>query len=62
MTPDRGTVKAIKDRLLRTTYVVAFGLSDDEMADVLRAGRKRPWRHLGGYASNLDAFVRVFKP
>jgi phenylacetate-CoA ligase len=59
MTPDRGRVKALKDRLLRTTYVVAFGLSDDEMADVLRAGRRRPWRALGGYASNLDAFARA---
>jgi phenylacetate-CoA ligase len=25
----------------------------------LRAGRKRPWRHLGGYASNLDAFAQA---
>jgi phenylacetate-coenzyme A ligase PaaK-like adenylate-forming protein len=30
--------------------VVAFGLTDDEMADILRAGRKHPWRHLGGHA------------
>jgi phenylacetate-CoA ligase len=59
MTPDRGRVKALKDRLLRTTYVVAFGLSDDEMADILRAGRDRPWRALGGYASNIDAFARA---
>lgn len=59
MTPDRGIVKAVKDRMLRTTYVVAFGLDDDEMAEILRAGRKRPWRHLGGYASNIDAFAQA---
>jgi phenylacetate-CoA ligase len=59
MTPDRGRVKALKDRLLRTTYVVAFGLSDDEMAEIVRGGRRRPWRHFGGYASNLDAFARA---
>lgn len=59
MTPDRGVVKTLKDRFLRTTYVVAFGLDDREMADVLRAGRTRPWRALGGYASNIDAFARA---
>jgi phenylacetate-CoA ligase len=59
MTPERGVVKALKDRLLRTTYVVAFGLDDREMADILRAGRKKPWRALGGYASNIDAFARA---
>lgn len=59
MTPDRGKVKAIKDLLLRTTYVTAFGLTDQEMVAVLERGRRRPWDHFGGYASSLDAFARA---
>jgi len=59
ITPDRGVVKLLKDRLLRTTYVVAFGLTDAEMADILEGGRQRPWRFLGGYASSLAALARV---
>lgn len=59
MTPERGMTKVLKDRLLRTTYVVAFGLTDDEMAEILARGVDRPWRHIGGYASSLDAFARV---
>lgn len=59
ITPDRGVTKAIKDRLLRTTYIVAFGLTEDEMVTVLERGSHRPWRHIGGYASSIDALAIV---
>lgn len=59
MTPERGLAKRVKDRLLRTTYVVAFGLTDDDVARVLAEAPRRRWRHFGGYASSLDAFARV---
>lgn len=59
MTPDRGRAKAIKDRLLRTTYVTAFGLTDDEMLTILDGAPRGGWRHLGGYASSIDALARV---
>lgn len=59
ITPDRGIAKSIKDRVLRTTYVPAFGLTDTEMQLILMRGVDRPWRHFGGYASSLDAFARV---
>ncbi len=59
ITPDRGITKRIKDRLLRTSYVVAFGLTEPEMQDVIRRGAERPWRHIGGYASSIDALARA---
>lgn len=59
ITRDRGIAKRVKDRLLRTTYIPAFGLTDDEMAAVLGDPPQRGWRHFGGYASSLDAFARV---
>ncbi|HEY4377032.1 MAG TPA: hypothetical protein VGM93_07725, partial [Acidimicrobiales bacterium] len=61
ITPDRGRVKAIKDRVLRTTYVSAYGLTDADMVRVLRNGQDRPWAHFGGFASSLDAFARAAK-
>jgi phenylacetate-CoA ligase len=59
ITPDRGWVKSLKDRLLRTTYVTAFGLTDRQMLDVLEQGRDHPWDHFGGYASSVDAFAQA---
>lgn len=59
ITPDRGVVKALKDALLRTTYVPAFGLTTEEMSTILSHAEAHPWRHLGGYASSLDAFART---
>lgn len=59
MTPDRGITKRLKDRLLRTSYVVAFGLTQTEMQDIVRRGADRPWRHIGGYASSIDALARA---
>ena len=59
ITPDRGIVKRQKDRLLRTTYVPAFGLTDAEVAAILARGVRRPWRFVGGYASSLASFART---
>lgn len=59
MTADRGITKALKDRLLRTTYVPAFGLTEEDMIQILERGINRPWAHIGGYASSLDALART---
>ena len=48
-----------RTRLLRTTYVEAFGVSDDIAARVLRSRDARRSRHFGGYASSLYVFARA---
>lgn len=57
ITPDRGFVKRFKDTVLNTDYVVAFGLTDAEMVEILR--RTHDGGVFGGYASSLDAFARA---
>lgn len=59
MTPDRGAVKRIKDAVLRTTYVEAFGVTDDAARSVLDSRAARTSRHFGGYASSLYVFARA---
>lgn len=59
MTPDRGAVKAVKDRLLRTTYVPAFGLDDEDALEVITGRGARRSRHFGGYASSLYVVARA---
>ena len=59
MTPDRGRVKAIKDRLLRTTYVDAFGLDDHDALEVIESAGAGRSRHFGGYASSLYVIARA---
>lgn len=53
MTPNRGLLKGIKDRLLRTEYMVAFNLSDDTMLRHLAKAESKGYDHLAGYASSL---------
>ena len=59
MTPDRGVVKRIKDVMLRTTYVEAFGVTDELAAQVLSSKAARRSRIFGGYASSLYVFARA---
>lgn len=59
ITPDRGITKKLKDIALRTKYVDAFGLLDDEMEEILRSVPRDRRSCFGGYASSLDGFARV---
>jgi phenylacetate-CoA ligase len=59
MTPERGVVKRVKDVMLRTTYVEAFGITDDAAAAVLASKAARRSRFFGGYASSLYVFARA---
>lgn len=59
MTPERGVVKRAKDRLLRTTYVEAFGVDDERAVAVLSSPGARRSRYFGGYASSLFVFARA---
>jgi phenylacetate-CoA ligase len=59
MTTKRGFVKGIKDILLRTDYVPAFGMSDEFIIGKLNELRKNQRDHLGGYASSLYVLARV---
>lgn len=59
ITPNRRIVKRIKDILLRTDYVVAFGISEAEILNRLRQIQKKPRKHMGGYASSLYLFAKV---
>ncbi len=59
MTPGRGVVKRLKDILLRTDYVPAFGMDDAFMLRKLRELQRDPRDHLGGYASSLYLLART---
>jgi len=61
ITPERRFVKRIKDILLRTTYVSAYQLNEQEARTWLLYLRRNPHRHMGGYASSLYVFARLAK-
>ena len=59
--PHRGVVKSIKDRILNTDYVAAFGISEEQMKAKLYALEKSPRDHFAGYASSLYVFAQMAK-
>lgn len=60
ITPKRGFVKSIKDRLLRTTYISAYDLQEKQVLEKLEQIRKaRNIKHFMGYASSLYVFART---
>jgi phenylacetate-CoA ligase len=59
MTLKRGTVKSVKDFILRTQYVSAFNLDDKSVVRILEKLKKK--RFFGGYASSLFVFSEVAK-
>lgn len=61
ITPNRKLLKSLKDLFLKTTYVPAFGLNEQEKLKVLQKARGRNDYHLGGYASSLYIFSQVAK-
>lgn len=59
MAEKRTWVKRIKDLLLKTTYVHAFALSEQEIFNILNQASNKSIRHFYGYASSLYVFSEV---
>lgn len=59
MTKNRSTIKTLKDLLLRVDYQVAFGLSEQEIRDILIKHTDKKNILLGGYASSLYLFAQT---
>jgi len=59
MTVNRGFIKDIKDRLLRTRYIPAFTLDAEHIETVLRQLLKQPRQYLFGYASSLFVLAKT---
>lgn len=53
ITPDRGTVKSLKDSFFKTKYYNAFDLDQNELTGILKRQAGLQNFHLGGYASSL---------
>lgn len=56
---NRSFVKRIKDFLLRTKYVLAFGNNEDEILNILTSINRDNEYILAGYASSLFTFANV---
>lgn len=59
ITPDRKGVKKIKDTLLSTIYVDAFGLTEEQILSKLRQVEGKKGYHLFGFASSLYVMAQV---
>lgn len=59
MSPQRGILKSIKDKLFNTYYFTAFGLDEAAIVSALRKVRNVKNMHLFGYASSLYEIARV---
>lgn len=59
MTKNRSTIKTLKDLLLRVDYQVAFGLSEQEIHDILTKHINKKNMLFGGYASSLYLFAQT---
>ena len=59
ITPDRGNVKKIKDYMLSTIYVDAFGLTESEILEKLKLIEGKEGYHLFGFASSLYVMAQV---
>jgi len=58
ITPSRGLIKGLKDRLLRCTYFSAFDLTDDALDRGLHYLDHRGICHIQGYPGSLYYFAR----
>ena len=61
MTAKRGTLKTIKDLVLRTKYYIAYGLSDRESLGILKNTKITDEHYIGGYASSLYVLAKIAK-
>lgn len=61
MSPERGFIKGIKDKLLSTYYLIAFGLTDQTILAQLNELKGKSNLHFGGYASSLYIIAETAK-
>lgn len=61
ISPDRGLIKGIKDWVLCTTYINAFGISEAEVLKILKKQQKKKGVHFIGYASSLYVIAQIAK-
>jgi len=61
MTSIRGFIKILKDIIFRVDYMLAFGLSEDDILPKLKKWQKHPRALLGGYASSLYIIAKTAK-
>jgi phenylacetate-CoA ligase len=59
ITPNRGIVKTIKDKLFKTYYVNAYNLNHDKIIEDLQEVKRRKYKYFGGYASSLNVYAEV---
>jgi len=59
ITPNRGFIKSVKDFILRTTYVNAYDLSEENLCKYLCKAKKENHQFLAGFAASLNALAKV---
>jgi phenylacetate-CoA ligase len=59
ITPDRGFLKATKDKLFNTQYVNAYNISYGNAVTNLQIAQKRKTLFFGGYASSLNVYAEI---
>jgi len=59
ISPDRGIIKSLKDFLLSTLYIDAFGLTEPDILKKLDRVKNKKGMHLFGYASSLYVIAKV---
>jgi len=59
ISPQRGIVKSLKDLLLSTTYLDAFGISEEDAIQKLNKAKKQKNCILFGYASSLYSLALI---
>lgn len=59
ITPDRGLLKGLKDRLLGVDYVSAFNISEAEIVKILNKYSFKKNLFFAGYPSSLSVFAEI---
>lgn len=59
ITPNRGLVKSIKDKLFNTQYVDAYNISYDNAVANLQKAKANSTLFFGGYASSLNVYAET---
>jgi phenylacetate-CoA ligase len=59
ITPNRGFVKSIKDKLFKTQYVDAYNISYNNAVAHLQKAKENNTQFFGGYASSLNVYAQV---
>lgn len=61
ITPNRGLLKSIKDKLFNTLYVDAYNLNEENVVAVLNKTKRERYKYFGGYASSINVYALIAK-